>query len=355
MKCGITKSVKHYYSNIKNPDGINDLCRKCQRCSTKPAQYGIPLLKSEGTPKSKERREQKYDMDRIIQCATCGVSKPLKKFYKRIISEESDEAVYNCRSCTKIDAKRRRIEHEPESIQPKTPPSSLPTKFCERCENEKSTNQFYSCKNNMDGLGTFCRKCTKEIKRGRDQWLSSSPALQEEDVFLLPIAHEDNNVDENVYEVDGSQVRMDWVQELVDNYAVNTQEVDNVDWSMLHLQGCSSAITASTSQFEANEIGQMQNVQVTSVGLSNVNNNDNNGKMVLSHTSNSNNNSNQDFNRNESSNSTEFRRLNRGVSIQLSAEIGGIVAADPVKQVQVEALGGQPKFQRQNSAVQMIN
>lgn len=36
------------------------------------------------------------------------------------------------------------------------------TKICSKCNKEKYTNDFHKCKNNKDGLYTYCRQCKKQ-------------------------------------------------------------------------------------------------------------------------------------------------------------------------------------------------
>lgn len=36
------------------------------------------------------------------------------------------------------------------------------TKICSKCNKEKHTNDFHKCKNNKDGLYTYCRQCKKQ-------------------------------------------------------------------------------------------------------------------------------------------------------------------------------------------------
>eukprot|EP01023_Acetabularia_acetabulum_P067498 TRINITY_DN9328_c0_g1_i5.p2 TRINITY_DN9328_c0_g1~~TRINITY_DN9328_c0_g1_i5.p2 ORF type:complete len:340 (-),score=41.88 TRINITY_DN9328_c0_g1_i5:257-1276(-) len=302
--CEVNKPINRFYSNIKSPDGVNDMCRKCQRKGGSPLQLPIPStipipLQTKGVESGSEKEEEGVGNTNFLmqQCGACGISKPISKFYKMMVNSGKEEAVHNCRSCTKLQAKRRKLESailsQPQQQQSQHLSNSA-TKFCQHCQTNKPVSKFYSQRKVEDGLSLYCRKCQKQLKK-----LSEANNFGS-DVFLLPIQSEKNKL---------GNLDISEVVDLIANYQLQYEILDDLDWETLHLEGCDSAITSS--QHECAVVQDRQSNQ-------------------------------------QSSN----LRLCKGVSIQLSSEIAPL--PDLNNENNDQAVGGQPKFKRQNSAVQIF-
>lgn len=90
-------------------------------------------------------------------CGTCKVLKPLFSFSK---DKNRDDGLYpTCKPCKSVknSAYRKRV-----AAQQKVYPES---KTCAACKCAKPANAFKKCKDNLDGLYSYCTDCDKQKRQ----------------------------------------------------------------------------------------------------------------------------------------------------------------------------------------------
>jgi len=90
-------------------------------------------------------------------CSSCKEIKSKTEFGKS--SGRKDGLNVYCKSCAKEKSK---ISLTKTNLKPKL---KLVNKFCKNCSTDKPIEDFYKNKNSLDGLGTYCKSCDKQIRK----------------------------------------------------------------------------------------------------------------------------------------------------------------------------------------------
>jgi hypothetical protein len=160
-KCGIEKSLEEFNKHPETKDGYLNQCKECKR------EYSNER-KSQRNPEVIQKRELSEKQSKLLIvrmrfCVKCEQEKCLKEFHKNPAMK--DGYVNECKRCS-IESKNRRIvKKNPELIQKrelKEKQSKLfiiGMRFCIKCEQEKTLEDFSKRLGMKDGYFSICKSC----------------------------------------------------------------------------------------------------------------------------------------------------------------------------------------------------
>ncbi len=88
------------------------------------------------------------------KCTGCGGDKPLDDFYRQ--SKTADGRRAKCKVCSE--------QERDKWSRPKNGYRLVEEKFCARCEQTKSADDFYQNVRHCDHLSTYCKLCTAALR-----------------------------------------------------------------------------------------------------------------------------------------------------------------------------------------------
>lgn len=107
------------------------------------------------------------------RCPGCTVAKPLADFHRSTRSADGLQRL--CKDCGN-DARRQRVALRRQETLAALPPDDC--KRCPRCGEVKARSEYHRNRRTRDGLQTYCRPCSNDIRRDYEQRHASDIAAR---------------------------------------------------------------------------------------------------------------------------------------------------------------------------------
>lgn len=197
-KCKQTKSVDQFNRCRSRNDGLQRICRECERAEQRARC-------------ARNRQRSVIDVPSEKRCSACKLTKPADQFKRnRLVT---DGLSGQCKSC--VSEYRSGLSYD----------VAVSEKCCTRCKIVKSADQFSPNRMDKSGLAAWCKPCHRE--HGKQLEYDVDPIIREKRCANCKLAKPIDQFSRNRRNRDGFQSRCRSCQKEIhrDYYVRNSESV----------------------------------------------------------------------------------------------------------------------------------